>query len=84
MNIVVGALKLLPLMIRVVEIIAGAKKGLIKKEAVVSVFFGVVGVVGKLTGVSIDTPELRELVGELIDELVGVFFPHTEGEQARS
>ena len=60
------ALALLPLLIKLAEVVYGAKKGQVKKDAVIAVFFGVLRFVDS----SWDTPELRQIVSDFIDELV--------------
>lgn len=67
------ALKLLPLLVRIVELVIGAGKGELKKDLVLSVFFGLLGWVCDTAHIpNPDSPQFRELVSKAIDEIVGL------------
>ena len=68
MGNVVRAITLLPLIVRLVEFIYGAKKGQIKKDAALKVFFGL----ANMFFPGLDTPEICQVIGDLIDQLVSL------------
>jgi len=62
------AMRILPVAIRLAEMLLGPKQGDKKRDAALGMIFSVV----RLADKSADTPENRAKVGEAIDEVVGI------------